>query len=103
MSARGTRILSRLFQATVRMKPDKKSSDGVEGATPVVLEKDLAFEPDFSSSEHERVWDYHTRLVFKDGRFVVRILLVSNWHHTEYWLRIWIWRTRKGGCCALEG
>jgi len=33
----------------------------------------LVFEPDLSSGEHERIWYYRTKLVFKDGEFFVRI------------------------------
>lgn len=59
------------------MIPEKRASRVMENATPVLLEKDLVFEPDLSSNEHERIWHYHTKLVFKDGEFLVRIYFVS--------------------------
>ena len=77
MGARRARTLSRLFQATMGMIPEKRASRVMENATPVLLEKDLVFEPDLSSNEHERIWHYHTKLVFKDGEFLVRIYFVS--------------------------
>ena len=59
------------------MLPEKRYSDGAEGATSVPPEEGLVFEPDFSSKEHERVLHYRTKLVFKDGEFVVRIPFTS--------------------------
>lgn len=61
----------------MRMLPEKKSG-GVEGAAAVLSEKGLAFESESSSKEHEMVWHYHTKLVFKDGKFVVRILFAPQ-------------------------
>jgi len=61
----------------MRIIPEKRSSRILETAIPVLL-KDLAFEPDFSSlTEHERIWYYQTKLVFKDGEFLVRIHFTS--------------------------
>ena len=77
MSARRARTLSRLFQTTIRVSPEKKYSDGVEDAIPVLSREGLVFDPDLSSKEHETIWYYHTKLVFKDGKFLVRILFVS--------------------------
>ena len=74
MSAHGTRTLSRVFQATMRMITEKRTSCIVEDTIPTLSGKDLAFELDFSSNECERIWDYHTKLVFKDGKFIVRTL-----------------------------
>ncbi|KAF9646507.1 hypothetical protein BDM02DRAFT_3008877 [Thelephora ganbajun] len=70
MSLRGTRTLSRLFQATMRMIPEKRYSGDVRDTNPSLPERDLVFEPDFSSSGHEGIWHYHTKLVFKDGEFL---------------------------------
>ena len=77
MTARGARTLSRLFQATMRIIPEKGYSDSVEDASPILGEKGLVFEPDFSPKEDPRIWHYHTRLVFKDGEFLVRTLFAS--------------------------
>lgn len=43
----------------------------------MLSEKYLLLEPDFSSNAHERIWHYQTKLVFKDGEFLVRIALTS--------------------------
>lgn len=77
MSARGTRTLSRLFHATMRMKPDKKASRTVEGAIPVPWEKGGMLESDIASEEQEKIWQYYTKLVFKDGEFLVCIDFAS--------------------------
>ena len=77
MSLRGTRSFSRLFQATMEMIPEKRSSRILENPIPVLLEKDLMFEQDFSSKGQEKIWHYYTKLVFKDGEFIVRIPFAS--------------------------
>lgn len=61
----------------MRIIPEKRSSRVFEDAIPALLEKDLMFEPDLSSKERERIWHYHTNLVFKDGEFLVRISFTS--------------------------
>jgi hypothetical protein len=61
----------------MKMKSEKKRSEKVEDAASVLSEKDLAFDPEFSSNEHERAWHYHDKLVFKDGKFLVRIVFIS--------------------------
>jgi hypothetical protein len=61
----------------MRMIPEKRSSRILEDAIPSLPEKDLVFEPDSLLKGHERIWHYHTKLVFKDGEFLVRILFAS--------------------------
>lgn len=77
MSLRSTRTLSRLFQATMRVTPEKRYSGTFEDVVPTLFESGFMFEPDLSSKEHERIWDYYTKLVFKDGEFLVCTTLVS--------------------------
>jgi hypothetical protein len=77
MSARGTRTLARLFQATLKTKPEKRCSVIVEDASPVYLEKSFAFEPDFLA-EHERILYYYTRFVFKEGESIVSAAFASR-------------------------
>lgn len=77
MSARGTRTLSRLFQATMKMLPEKKHSDAMEDTIPTVSDKDLVFGLDPPSKEQETIWYYNSKLVFKDGKFLVRALSIS--------------------------
>ena len=78
MSIRGTRTLSRLFQGMTRTIPEKRYSGSMEDAIPILLEKDPAFEPGFSSKERERIWHYHSKLVFKEGEFLVRTVLFAS-------------------------
>jgi hypothetical protein len=78
MSARGARTLSRLFQATMRIAPEKRYSDILEDVIPVLLENDFEIEPDFSLTKDERIWHYHAKLLFKDGEFLVRAVFVSK-------------------------
>ena len=61
----------------MRMRPNKRSSRIVEDAIPIPLEEDLVFEPNHLPKEHERIWHYHTKLVFKDGDFFVRVPFTS--------------------------
>lgn len=77
MSARGTRTLARLFQATLKAKPEKRCSAIVEDANPVHLEKSFAFEPDFWA-ERERVLYYYTRFVFKEGESIVSAIFAPQ-------------------------
>ena len=77
MSARGTRTLSRLFQATMKILPEKKHSDTVDDAIPTVSEKDSVFGLDSPSKEQEMTWHYNSKLVFKDGKLLVRFLSIS--------------------------
>lgn len=69
MSLRGRRTLSRLFQATVKIVPEKRHSSVLEDIIPTGFEKDSVFEPDFTR-EQEKIRDYHAKLVFKDGEFL---------------------------------
>ena len=71
MSLRGRRTLSRLFQATVKIVPEKRHSSVLEDIIPTDFEKDSVFEPDLTR-EQEKIRDYHAKLVFKDGEFLVR-------------------------------
>lgn len=77
MSLRGAKTLSRLFQATIGITPEKMHPTIVEDVIPVIFEKDFVLEPN-SSKELERIRDYHSKLVFKDGEFLVRIVLLHN-------------------------
>ena len=75
MSARGTKTLSRLFQATLRTK---RNSGAVQDLIPIFYDDGFAFEPDPTSQEHEKIRDYHSKLVFKDGEFLVRTVIASR-------------------------
>lgn len=70
MSLRGTRALSRFFQATIRIAPEKRYSGVVDDVIPLPPGKENVFGPDFSSDEQERIWHYNTNLVFKEGEFL---------------------------------
>ena len=61
----------------MRMKPEKKASRTVEGGIPVHWERDGVYESDIASDEQERIWHYYTKLVFKDGEFLVCICFPS--------------------------
>lgn len=61
----------------MRMIPEKRYSRIAEDVIPAFLEKDLVFDSNFSSKEHEGIWHYRTKLVFKDGEFLVRISVFS--------------------------
>jgi len=58
----------------MRMIPEKKYSGRMEGGISISLEKGLVFGLDLPSEEQERIWYYHSKLVFKDGKFLVRLL-----------------------------
>jgi hypothetical protein len=81
----------------------KRRSGTADGVIPMVFEKEFAFEPDTSSEEHERVRDYHSKLVFKDGEFLVRTVLLHNWDHAHHSPRIWICWMRRGDFYILAG
>lgn len=100
MSVRGAKTLSRLFQATVRFK---RHSSTMGGPIPMVFEKELAFEPDSPSEEHERIRDYHSKLVFKDGEFIVRIVSLRDWDLAHYLSRRWICWMRRGDSYTPAG
>lgn len=72
MSIRGAKTLSRLFQGTIR----KRHSGAVEDVIPMIFEKGFVFEPDSFSEEQEKIRDYRSKLVFKDGEFLVRTPLL---------------------------
>lgn len=74
----------------MKIKPEKRDSDRVEDAASMLSEKVLAFDPEFSSNEHERIWHYHSKLVFKDGKFLVRIAFISYLRPYRIQARIWI-------------
>lgn len=59
------------------MKPEKRHSTVVDNILPMLFEKGFAFGPD-TSEEHEKIRDYHSKLVFKDGKFLVRTVLFHN-------------------------
>ena len=60
----------------MKMLPEKKHSDATEDGIPIVSE-DLVFELDSPSKEQEMIWHYHSKLVFKEGKFLVRPLSIS--------------------------
>ena len=76
MSLRSARTLSRLFQARVGTSAEKslRYSSNLESTIPVDFDKDFVFEPEFLATEQERILDYHAKLVFKDGEFLVCVI-----------------------------
>ena len=60
----------------MKMLPEKKHSDTREDAIPIVSE-DLVFGLNPPSKEQEMIWHYHSKLVFKDGKFLVRSPSIS--------------------------
>ena len=85
MSLRGRRTLSRLFQTSVKIVPEKRHSTILEDIIPTGFEKDSVFEPDLTR-EQEKILDYHAKLVFKDGEFLVRttFLFLLGWALTIF-------------------
>ena len=61
----------------MRMLPEKKRAEGSENAIPIVSEKGSVFGLDPPSEEQERIWYYHNKLVFKDGKSLVRVPSIS--------------------------
>lgn len=63
----------------MKMLPEKKHSGTMEDAISATSEKDLVFGLDSPSlsKEQEMIWYYNSKLVFKDGKFLVRTLSIS--------------------------
>jgi len=60
----------------MKMLPEKKHSDTMGDAIPIVSEN-LVFGLDSPSKEQEMIWHYNSKLVFKGGKFLVRSLSIS--------------------------
>lgn len=72
----------------MRMKPEKKPSHTMEGGIIVPWETDGLHESDIVLEEQERIWHYYTKLVFKDGEFLVCIRFIHGRGHTKCHPRI---------------